>query len=174
MVIAELLIAHGTDVNAADADGSAAIHLVIRRLFTRSGANRELLRCLVEQGANVNAKNRVDDTPLHMVAHGVSLGELNLNLAEYLLGKGADVNAYNKRGTTALHDILYANPDSFSLVKLLLDNGADPYLLDCQYNTPCDIASSSRNKLLIDSMAQWSKDQDTETAQNAPAPPIKD
>jgi len=55
---------------------------------------------LLSPGANVNARDRMGDTPL-MVA--VALGDANLVKIKALIDAGADVNASN-RGTTVLRN----------------------------------------------------------------------
>ena len=53
---------------------------------------------LLKNGADVNAKNKDGDTPLHHAARNS-----NYNTVEVLLKNGADVNAKNKNGDTPLH-----------------------------------------------------------------------
>jgi len=57
-------------------------------------------------GADVNAKNRAENTPLHYAAV-----EGRKEIAELLIAKGADVNARDKYGGTPLH---YAEGDKIS------------------------------------------------------------
>jgi ankyrin repeat protein len=77
--------------------------------------NAEVIACLIEHGADVNAQGKSGDTPLHIWA---TLGTKK-EIGELLLSAGADVNAKNKEGKTPIFGA--AGPR----VLLLLDNGAD-------------------------------------------------
>jgi ankyrin repeat protein len=64
----------------------------------------ELVRWLVEQGADINASDRYQNTPLHK--------QTGSAIAELLLDLGADIGARNKEGETPLHtaasDLIHA------------------------------------------------------------------
>ncbi len=61
--IAEMLIKHGANVNARDADGDAPLHSSIYK------ENVELAQLLLKHGAEVNAKNGKGETPLDRTAY---------------------------------------------------------------------------------------------------------
>ncbi len=87
----------------------------------------EAVKFLLDKGADVNAKNELEATPLILAAG-------NPEKARMLVEKGADVNAHSKLGRTPL--IIAAGCDGCtSTVKLLLDKGADPNAKDKQGNT---------------------------------------
>ena len=75
------------------------------------------MRCLVESGADVNARTIIENTPL-MVAcyHG------HLSVVTYLIEKGAFMDLQNKDGNTALHDA--AEGGHLEIVSELLALGA--------------------------------------------------
>jgi hypothetical protein len=87
-----------------------------RGLADRQGA--DLALSLIEQGANVNARDD-DETPLLMAARTGHLGVMRV-----LLDKGAGINAQSERGETAL--IRAASASDIEMVKLLLSRGANP------------------------------------------------
>jgi ankyrin repeat protein len=89
--IAELLIAHGADVNARSWSGSTPLAYV---------ANKDVAEVLIAHGADVNARNKYGWTPLHSA--------WNKDVAELLIAHGADVNARDKDGLTPLHRALSA------------------------------------------------------------------
>ena len=75
------------------------------------------LQTLLEQGADVNARNKYGDTPLH---YAVSNG--HTEIAQLLINKGADINAKMKTGQTALD--LAKNWGHTELIALLQSYGA--------------------------------------------------
>ena len=76
----------------------------------------ELLRSLIDRGADVNAANRAGATPLMRAAGNGG----NIKL---LIERGADVNARSALGNTPLILAARANP-SAKAVKLLIEHGA--------------------------------------------------
>ena len=76
------------------------------------------VRALVDEGANVNAKNEAGATPLMRAVY-------HPETAALLVARGADVNARSDDGRTPLL-IAAGVPDADDSVKLLLDHGADP------------------------------------------------
>ena len=74
------------------------------------------LRALIAEGADVNVRDRLGETPL-MYAAVVGSPEA----MSFLIGKGADINAKNESGSTAL---IWSATD-VAKVRLLLEHGAD-------------------------------------------------
>ena len=58
----------------------------------------DVVRCLLENGADVNARANRDFTPLMM-----AITNNRVNVAIFLMEQGADVNIQDKDGKTALH-----------------------------------------------------------------------
>lgn len=76
------------------------------------------VREVIENGANVNAKNEFG-TPALMIA----CIKGNFDVVGYLVEKGADVNAKDKNGGTAL--IAASQYAPFNVIKFLIENNAD-------------------------------------------------
>src|SRR6516225_5427257 len=79
----------GLDVNARDADGNTPL------LLAAVYAGPECVELLLKKGADVNAKNKFEATPLHRAA-------TNYEKAKLLIDAGADVKAKTKSGRTVL------------------------------------------------------------------------
>ena len=78
----------------------------------REGARVECVRLLAEAGANVNARDKDGNTPLHEI--------FLTDVEEELLKLGADVNARNNDGETPI----FTNVDDDS-ISLFIEHGAD-------------------------------------------------
>jgi ankyrin repeat protein len=139
------LVQHGASVNAADADGTTALHwasyrddLEIADLLIRAGAmvnaandlgatplwaaslngSAAMVRKLLDAGANPDATLLSGETPVMVAARSGSPASV-----EQLLAKGAHVNAHATRGQTAL---MWAVAQKHAdVVKVLLAHGVD-------------------------------------------------
>ena len=108
------LLRQKVDVNAAQGDGTTALHWAAYR------EDVEAARLLLAAGANVKAKTRNGSiTPLFMAARNGNAAILDL-----LLKAGAEVNQPDVNGTTALmYAAIAGKPDAATV---LLDRGANP------------------------------------------------
>ncbi len=139
------LLAKKVDVNAAEADGTTALHWASHRddlesvqLLIRGGANvnaandlgatplwiacengsAPMVKALLQAGANPNLALLLGETPLMVAARSG-----NAEVVEQLIRKGAEVNVKAARGQTALMwAVAQQHPDA---VKVLLAHGAD-------------------------------------------------
>ena len=86
---------------------------------------------LIDNGADVNAKNEYGETPLHDAAdaaYGLTSPEKTAELTEIvniLLDNGADIDAENKWGKTPLLYATWIYPDAAYISKILIERGAD-------------------------------------------------
>ncbi|MFT9057398.1 MAG: ankyrin repeat domain-containing protein, partial [Ethanoligenens sp.] len=89
-------------------------------LISASYYNRiQVVRRLIELGADVNAQNKNGYTALHVAA------EKNFgHLGKILLENGADANATDFFGNTPLAKAVYNFYGDQSFIRLLVDNGA--------------------------------------------------
>lgn len=77
------------------------------------------MRLLIEAGANINARNKTGQTPLHKAVR-LRRG----NVAQMLLHHGADVEARNDREMTPLLEMKMSERD-LTMLDLLIDAGAN-------------------------------------------------
>lgn len=96
----------------------------------------QLLRLLIEAGANPNLSNEYSPSPLHLAVRGGELG-----LARYLATHGAGVNALDREGNTPLH--LAAQRHDLAMMRLLLGQGANPVAGGQAGNTPLHLAAET-------------------------------
>src|SRR5688572_25363414 len=90
--IVESLLAQNADVNAAQGDGSTALHWAAFR------NDVEMAQMLIKAGANLKAATRIGSwTPLFMAAKTGGA-----EVIEVLVAAGADVNSPKEGGSTAL------------------------------------------------------------------------
>jgi ankyrin repeat protein len=78
----------------------------------------ELVKFLVENGADVNAKYKDNNTALLLACK-----KSHFDIVKYLVENGAAVNANDSRSSTPL--ILASKNGNFEIVKFLVENGAD-------------------------------------------------
>ena len=142
---ARALVDAGVDVNQSLTDGTSALVLAVMN------AHYELAAALLDKGANPNA-DKQGWTALHQIAWSrrhnagfnlpgpVATGGLDsLDLVRKLVQKGANVNArmtkeprdgnrnqLNRIGSTAF--LMAAKSDDVPLMRVLLENGANPAL----------------------------------------------
>jgi ankyrin repeat protein len=107
------LLRQKSDVNAAQPDGTTALHWAVRR------DDLETAALLLRAGAKVGTATRYGVTPLHLACVNG-----NPAMIDALLGAGADPNAANPGGETAL--MTAARTGKVDAVQLLLDHGAAP------------------------------------------------
>ena len=95
--------------------------------------NKELIQFLLEQGAEVNAKNNHGQTSLHYTYAtfdkvNYSHYTYNTEMTKFLMEHGADINTKDNRGDTPLHTICY-DTSSVAKEKFFSKFGTDPTAL---------------------------------------------
>jgi len=94
-----LLVAHGADVNAKDAEGRTALHSLGGFFGSTLPQGLELLNLMIANGAELNSKDAEGQTPLHYAIQFFSPSRV----VQELMQHGADANALDNRGNTPLH-----------------------------------------------------------------------
>eukprot|EP01064_Diplonema_japonicum_P029127 TRINITY_DN4634_c4_g1_i1.p1 TRINITY_DN4634_c4_g1~~TRINITY_DN4634_c4_g1_i1.p1 ORF type:complete len:378 (+),score=33.86 TRINITY_DN4634_c4_g1_i1:45-1178(+) len=119
---AAILLAHGADVGARDANGATALHHDVNRICRN--VRREEMDSplqLLANGADIDARDNKGKTPLHYVAGYWNRAGV-VQIMSLLLENGADVNAKDTAGATALRLCEEKNDDKG--VAMLLSKGA--------------------------------------------------
>tara|TARA_R110002095_G_scaffold128661_1_gene111447 strand:+ start:1669 stop:2157 length:489 start_codon:yes stop_codon:yes gene_type:complete len=111
-------------------------------LEAANAGNIEDMEELLKKGADINAKNNINFTPLHMAVYNE-----NLNMIKFLLNNGADVNSKDKSNQTPLHMAAYMN--NFDIVALLLHNGANITIKNSRNKTAGDLTKKDAISDLI-------------------------
>ena len=106
------LLDRGTEVDAAEADGTTALHWAAQR------GDAAIVALLLDAGANASAANRFKVTPLELAANNG-----NAEIVTRLLDAGADANARSREGQTPLMSA--ALNGRVGAVDALLAKGAD-------------------------------------------------
>ncbi len=138
----DLMLAKGAPVNEADINGKTPLHWAVRAGYLsredqaaqrfygglRHGARREpekwprepllVVESLLASGADVNAKSRFAETPLHVAAEAG-----RPEIARLLLRHGAQPNARERYGFTPLY--FAADHGRGEMVRVLLEHGAE-------------------------------------------------
>lgn len=105
-------VAARADVDERSADGSTAL------LWAVHHGDRELIRALLERGADPTLANEYGVTPLAAAAV-----EADFEIVEALLKAGADVESRNAEGQSAL--MVVARSGHIDTAKVLLEHGAN-------------------------------------------------
>jgi cytohesin len=107
---ARSLIEGGADVNRRTPDGTTPLDRAVGAGF------KDIVELLIAKGADVNAKDFWDWTPLHSAVYG------HKDIVKLLIAKRADVNARDAEGRTPLS---YAKEEGHTeIVELLRKHGA--------------------------------------------------
>jgi ankyrin repeat protein len=140
------LIQKGIDLTAIDSEGRTAVHCAAAN---NSDSADEILQLLISHGLSVLSKDDAGFTPIHNTLHWHH-GPFRLqNKATFrvqkfkakimlLLKRGADLHAQDYCGNTVLH--LACAQGSQLVIRLLLNEGADPNLKDFKGCKPIDFA----------------------------------
>ncbi len=113
LITLDKFLSNGMNVNATEIhSGDTALHLAAK------GNKIQAVKLLLENEANVNAKNKTSLTPLHMASV-----QGHLDTVKLLLDYGADVNIQDHFGLTPLH--MASQYGHVDVMEYLLVNGAN-------------------------------------------------
>jgi ankyrin repeat protein len=104
--------------------------------------NKTVINILLEKKADINAKNKVGDTPIHIATR-----KGNKEIVSVLLEQKADINAKNKVGDTPIH--IATRKGNKEIVSVLLEQKADINAKNKVEDAPIHIATRNGNKEIV-------------------------
>lgn len=115
----KLFLQYGWDINCPGEkdfqEQKTALHMAV------IAEELDVIKYLLDKGANVNAPDIYQETPLHLASkRGM------VEVVEKMVEKGANINAQDERGRTPLH----YGVQSVEVLNLLLSHGANPNIQD--------------------------------------------
>ncbi|MHC4663606.1 MAG: ankyrin repeat domain-containing protein [Planctomycetota bacterium] len=128
---AELLIAHGLEINGTDYDNRTPLHLAVEK------RDMELIEFFVRSGASADKKNVFYRTCLHVAAENGFRDAVIL-----LLSSGAKIDPLDIHGCTPLH--LAVENHHSRTVRLLVAKGANYNTWDGRNRTALSISISNK------------------------------
>ncbi len=104
--IARLLLLHGAKLSKEQIKNKNINlnALLTTAIFTNTN---ELIKFCLEAGANVNYRNGLSDTPLHLVARRMNMRSQSVTTALLLLEKGADIKLVDAKKCNVLDILLH-------------------------------------------------------------------
>ena len=121
--------ANAIDVNVIDVYEQSPLHWAVMTY-----RNVEMTKLLLRHGANPNARDSEDETPLHFVVRVRDAAKNPVAVIKLLLKSGADIDAISTSGQTPLYWAIVArNTDA---AEFLLNQGANPNIGDSKGETP--------------------------------------
>jgi hypothetical protein len=139
--ILSLLIEHGADIEGRSFDGTPLHHAA-------SYGRVQIGQCLLDLGANINARDDDRDTPLMNAVY-----EGHVEFARMLLERGAVIDAQGYYGETALHRAIRL--EHTQAVQLLLEHGADLNVRDNDGKTSSELASLCGNQEIVELLSVY-------------------
>ena len=148
----KLLLEYGANVNfKRDTDSQTALHLA-----AESG-NLVLTKILLNNGAEVNLRNRDDQTPLYLAVINEHIETIKL-----LIESGANIDIRDSKSETALDHAVYCQNEE--VMETLLRNGADIELKDSLGYSALHVEAVIGNRRSVKFLLKYDASVDARTA----------
>ncbi|KAJ3123096.1 hypothetical protein HK098_002219 [Nowakowskiella sp. JEL0407] len=146
LIVVKLLLSRNVSVNKSDVHKSTAL------IDAASNGYTEIVELLLDAGANVDAANELGYTALHLTS-----SDGNVECASLLLKHGASIDLQNHlTNETAL--TLAIDYGHIDIVKILLENNANPNLIGKNLRSPLLIAVENHHNEVIELLLSKSAD----------------
>ena len=119
------------------------LHLAVQR-------DLEIVKLLVDKGADVNAKDSNESTPIIWALMGGTTS--NLEILAFLVKKGADVNSADVRLNTPLHRA--SSNENPKAIRFLLEHGAKATNQNLNGKVPADLGKAA-SKAAFEEYKEW-------------------
>ena len=152
--IISLLTADPSQIHATDVNQDSVLH------HAAYGGKIKILEYLLDHGADVNARNSTDSTPLH---RWISC-QNNTEGAKLLISRGALLNAVDNANMTSF--LLAILLDKTKLINYLALERADPNIVSSSihYSTCLGIAADKGNLTLVETLMDLNADPNCKDA----------
>lgn len=142
-----LFVAMGMDVDVLNNLGETPLHLACE-----SAKDDACVSALLPRVSDVNARNKMQQTPLHYAAGGESGRVVKL-----LIAQGAHVNAADRRGETPLHAA--AEMGQTENLSLLLQAGSLSVVKNINGHTPLSLALNWEHASCVDILSRHMREK---------------
>ena len=143
--LVNFLLEQGANVLLKDKDGNTALHFACG-IWNSASCACDVLNCLTENGADINAIRNDNCTPLMLASSGGYVDQIT-----FLIKHGANVHLQDKNGDTALHHAARNMNNSSEIVCALTAAGASQ-MCNNQGLTPLLVASSIGNIAAVEEL----------------------
>ncbi len=145
--ICELFLHAQMDLNSRDSTGTPMLNIACRY------ENFECVKWLIENGADVNCIS--EDRGYSPVMD--SVWKKNMKITKYLIMQNAELNFISKEGQSIL--VLAVGIGNPQMCSLLVENGADPDIIDSMGMSAYEYAKLFKKKEIIDSLEKFHKNR---------------
>lgn len=156
--IVEKLVSKGANINTNQKVGSGIrnplLAAIARYKFVTNNETFEMVKLLLDLGANPNITHPTGETPL---CEAVTWGDADV--VNLLLKQNADVNQKNENDSTPLHLAVCLSRQE--KVLMLLKHGADPNITS-EGSTPLTVALRTGHAQILEHLLQFGADQGEE------------
>lgn len=142
LIAIERLAERGENINQRDEDGRTALmHAVLAE-----DATPDFVEFLIANGVDVDASDQAQEwTALHFAAR-----DQKPKIVKAIIEGGAQIDPLDVYGNTPLWRCVMNSSPNETVVKLLLEHGADPNKKNYKGVSPRDLARKLGHKMIVD------------------------
>ena len=152
-------IRNGHSIDSRDNVGNTPLHLAVHRWLLVPEVKRQSAHLLLDKGANPNLRNRDGTAPLH-----IAVAEAHLEAVRLLVHFGAELDLRDLDGLSALQLAMQCRKIPSTdpqLLRILLEEGADPNVQDQNGRTPLHMAAFESQLEAVEILTEFGADLQT-------------